>query len=55
MTHITKIDAIETSTVISEYNLTLEDNHVLGGLLDVINAICTLAIKVSYTLLLILN
>ena len=46
MCHITKIAAVETATAIWEYDPTLEDNRVLGGSLDVLSAIRTLAIKV---------
>ena len=46
MTHITKIAAIETTTAIWEYDPSLPDNSVLGGSLDVIAAIRTVAIKV---------
>ena len=46
MSHITKIAAVENATAIWEYDPTREDNRVLGGSLDVIAAICTLAIKV---------
>lgn len=46
MSHITKIAAVENSTAIWEYDPTRSDNRVLGGSLDVIAAICTLAIKV---------
>jgi len=46
MSHITKIAAVENSTAIWEYNPTRTDNRVLGGSLDVIAAIHTLAIKV---------
>jgi len=46
MGHITRIAAIENATVIWEYNPTLPGNRVLGGSLDVIAAIRTLAIKV---------
>jgi hypothetical protein len=46
MSHITKIAAVETATAIWEYDPTLENNRVLGGSLDVIAAIRTLAIKV---------
>jgi hypothetical protein len=46
MSHITKIAAVETTTAIWEYDPALEDNRVLGGSLDVISAIRTLAIKV---------
>jgi hypothetical protein len=44
MGHITKIAAVENATAI------WKDNWVLGGSLDVIAAICTLAIKVSVVL-----
>lgn len=46
MSHITKIAAVENATAIWEYDPTLEDNRVLGGSLDVLAAIRTLAIKV---------
>jgi hypothetical protein len=46
MAHITKIAAVETTTAIWEYDLSLPTNHVLNGSLDVIAAIRTLAIKV---------
>ena len=47
MQNITKIAAVKNATVIWEYNPTRTDNRVLGGSLDVIAAICTLAIKVT--------
>ncbi len=47
MGHITKIAAVENATAVWEYDPTREDNRVLGGSLDVIAAIRTLAIKVS--------
>ena len=47
MQNITKIVAVENATAIWEYDPTRPDNHVLGGSLDVIAAIRTLAIKVS--------
>ena len=47
MARITKIAAVENATAIWEYDPTWDDNRVLGGSLDVIAAICTLAIKVS--------
>jgi hypothetical protein len=47
MACITKIAAVENATAIWEYDPTRDDNHVLGSSLDVIAAICTLAIKVS--------
>ena len=46
MGRITKIAAVENATAIWEYDPTREDNRVLGGSLDVIAAIRTLAIKV---------
>ena len=46
MGHITKIAAAENATAIWEYDPTQADNCVLGGSLDVIAAIRTLAIKV---------
>jgi len=47
MARITKIAAVENATAIWEYDPTRHDNRVLGGSLDVIAAICTLAIKVN--------
>jgi hypothetical protein len=49
MSHITKIAAVENATAIWEYDPTRNDNRVLGGSLDVIAAIRTLAIKVKHT------
>ena len=46
MKNITQIAAVETATAIWEYDPTLPDNRILGGSLDVIAAIRTLAIKV---------
>ena len=46
MKNMTQIAAVETATAIWEYDPTLPDNRVLGGSLDVIAAIRTLAIKV---------
>ena len=46
MGQIMKITAVKNATAIWEYDPTCEDNHVLGGSLDVIEAIQTLAIKV---------
>ena len=46
MTHIMKIAAVENAPAIWEYDPDLPDNHVLGGSLDVIVAIHTVAIKV---------
>ena len=47
MGHITKITAVKNGTAIWKYDLTQADNHVLGGSLDVIATIHTLAIKVT--------
>ena len=47
MERVTKVAAVENATAIWEYDPTLPDNRVLGGSLDVIAAIRTLAIKVS--------
>jgi hypothetical protein len=47
MSYIMKIAAVETATAIWEYDPTLPDNRVLGGSLDVIAALRTVAIKVS--------
>jgi hypothetical protein len=46
MKHITKIATVENATAIWEYDPSLQGNRVLGGSLDVIAAIRTLAIKV---------
>jgi hypothetical protein len=46
MGQITKLAAVETATAVWEYDPTRDDNRVLGGSLDVIAAIRTLAIKV---------
>jgi hypothetical protein len=46
MAHITKLAVIETMSAIWEYDPLEPDNHVLGGGLDVIATIWTLAIKV---------
>ena len=47
MAQITKLTAVENATAIWEYDPTKADNRVLGGSLDVIAAIHTLAIKVK--------
>ena len=52
MGQITKIAAVENATAIWEYDPTQEDNRVLGGSLDVIAAIRTLAIKVHVGMIL---
>jgi hypothetical protein len=46
MGHITKIAAVENQTLIWEYDPDLPGNCVLGGSLNVIAAIRTIAIKV---------
>jgi hypothetical protein len=48
MGHITKIAAVENVTAIWEYDPNLYDNRVLGGSLDVITAVRTITIKVSF-------
>jgi hypothetical protein len=50
MGNITKIAAVENATAIWEYDPIRKDNCVLGGFLDVIATIRTLAIKVSLAL-----
>jgi len=50
MGHITKIAVVKNATAIWEYDPTREDNRVLGGSLDVIAAIRTLAIKVHVSM-----
>jgi len=47
MSYITKIAVVENAMAIWEYDPSLEDNCILGGSLDMIVAIRTLAIKVS--------
>ncbi|KAF5374133.1 hypothetical protein D9615_008888 [Tricholomella constricta] len=47
MSHITKIAAVETTSAIWDYDPSDSDNTVLGGSLDVIAAIRTLAIKIQ--------
>lgn len=46
MGHITKIAAVENATAIWEYDPDLPGNRVLGGSLDAIAAVRTIAIKV---------
>ena len=48
MKNITKIAVVENTTSIWEYDPSRPDNRVLGGSLDVIAAIRTLAIKVCF-------
>ena len=47
MSNITKIAAIENAAAIWEYDPALPGNRVLGGSLDVIACVRTIAIKVS--------
>ncbi|KAF5382025.1 hypothetical protein D9615_004467 [Tricholomella constricta] len=47
MSHITRIAALETASAIWEYDPSDPDNRVLGGSLDVIATIRTLAIKLQ--------
>ena len=49
MKNITKIAVVENATSIWEYDPSREDNRILGGSLEVIAAIRTLAIKVCTT------
>jgi len=51
MKRVTKIAVVENATAIWEYDPSLEGNRVLGGSLDVIAAIRTLAIKVRSQIL----
>ncbi len=44
---ITKIAAVENANAIWEYDPSLSDNRILEGSLDVIAAICMIAVKVS--------
>ncbi len=50
MGRITKTAVVENATAIWEYDPTKPDNRVLGGSLDVIAALRTLAIKVRISL-----
>ena len=52
---IMKIAAIETTRAIWKYDPTLPDNRVLGGSLDAIAAIWTLAVKVCIIMICILS
>ncbi|KIK73365.1 hypothetical protein PAXRUDRAFT_20936 [Paxillus rubicundulus Ve08.2h10] len=47
MSTIMKIANIETTTTIWEFDPTLPRNRVLGDSLDVVAAVCTLAIKIQ--------
>ena len=51
MGYITKIAIVENATAIWKYNPDLYDNCVLGGLLNMIDAICTMTIKVWFLFL----
>jgi len=53
MGHVTKIVAVELAMAIWEYDPTLPDNKVLGGAINVIAAVWTLAIKVCFSTTLI--
>lgn len=46
MSAVTQISAIENATAMWEYDPTLPDNRVLGGSLDAIAILRTLALKV---------
>lgn len=48
MAHITKIAAIKNATAIWEYDPELPGNRMLGGSLDVVAAVRTLAVKVCH-------
>jgi hypothetical protein len=48
MSRITNIATVENKTAIWEFNPALEKNHIMNGGLDIIAALCTLAIKVSF-------
>jgi hypothetical protein len=48
MAHITNIAAVENKTAIWEFNPALAKNRIASGGLDVIAALRTLAIKVSF-------
>jgi hypothetical protein len=48
MSHITKIAAVETASLIWEFNPSLPANRILGEALDVIATIRTLSIKVRF-------
>jgi hypothetical protein len=47
MGRITKIATVENANAIWEYDPSLPNNHILGGSLDVIAAVCTIAVKVG--------
>ncbi|KIK74498.1 hypothetical protein PAXRUDRAFT_19732 [Paxillus rubicundulus Ve08.2h10] len=47
MSNITKITNIETATAIRKFNPSLPDNRILGDSLDIVAAVCTLAIKIQ--------
>jgi hypothetical protein len=54
MSVISHIATVETTTTIWEFDPLLSNNRVLGGLLDVVAAVCTIAIKVCLTFFLLL-
>ncbi|KAG1735959.1 uncharacterized protein EDB91DRAFT_1083577 [Suillus paluster] len=47
MSIISCIAAVETTTVIWEFDSSLTNSRILGGSLDVVVAVCTLAIKIQ--------
>lgn len=51
MGEITQVAVIETTTAIWEFDPDLPGNRIMGGLLDVIAALRTLAVKVCLSLL----
>jgi hypothetical protein len=51
MSHVTKIAAVENFAAIWEYDPSQPENTVLGGELDVISVIRTIAIKVRFIFL----
>jgi hypothetical protein len=55
MSVISHITAVETTTAIWEFNPLLSNNQVLRGSLDVVAAVCTIAIKVRLTFFLLLS
>jgi hypothetical protein len=48
MGRVTKIAAVENATAIWEYDPSLPNNRILGGSLDVIAAVRTIAVKVGW-------
>ena len=47
MSAITCIATVETTTAIWEYDPTLANNHIMDNSVDIIAAVCTLAIKIQ--------